>query len=175
MRGWSEAAGTAGATRKTSAWVREQLKPGTPLEAKRTQLGLSSNAGKNGRQQEKRKTECELDRPSERSQRPPPTGAEQGCGGQGTVAAAQPPGRQGSEPTRWLGTHVLAQMQSHASAEREGPALPAPCPSRNRARVSASPGKGGRGRKGKATRDVNSRPLDVYKPSSWRCSGVFKG
>lgn len=25
------------------------------------------------------------------------------------------------------------------------------------------------------TRDVNSRPLDVYKPSSWRCSGVFKG
>lgn len=139
MRGWSDAAGTAGATRKTSAWVREQLKPGTPLEAKRTQLGLSSNAGKNGRQQEKRKTECELDRLSERSQRPPPTGAEQGCGGQGTVAAAPPPGRQGSEPTRWHGTHVLAQMQSHASAEREGPALPAPCPSRNRARVSAKP------------------------------------
>lgn len=61
-------------------------------------LGKDNNVGKNRRQEEKRKTEYEMDGPHERSYRHEFTGAEQGCWGQGIMDTNHSEGCQKSEP-----------------------------------------------------------------------------
>ena len=53
-------------------------------------FGKGNNAGKKRRQQEKRKTNYEMDRLNKRSHRHESTGAEQGCWGQDSVNITHP-------------------------------------------------------------------------------------